>query len=160
MWLRRAFPRKRHSFHIHIQAANRNSIARFNTTYQTRKYTPLQAINYLRPASPTRRTLQYHSAHTTATMSAIINFYDPSVNAPFDRYEEQSTLVEAITWSDRTLEYRHDYIQHWFPLPEPSPVNPEAPVITKETRDAFLSRSELRDNLRRAWLRMQVTTAR
>ena len=87
-------------------------------------------------------------------MSSTIRFYDPTIKAPFDSYDGQCTLDEVLQWSDRNLEYRHDFIQHLFPLPEPSPVNPEAPILTKEVRDAFISRPELRDNLRRALVRM------
>jgi len=89
-------------------------------------------------------------------MAAIVRFYDPALETPFDPHEKQSDLESVLTWTDRTLEYRHDYIQHLFPLPEASPVNPDAPVITKETRDTFLARPELRASLHRAWVRMCV----
>ena len=119
--------------------------------------THISITSYRRPHQPLAlcQNITIHGSFATnATMSAIISFYDPTIKAPFDPHEDQSTLDKALRWSDRTLEYRHDYVQHWFPLPEPSPVNPDAPVITKETRDAFMNRPELRDNLRRAWLRM------
>ena len=64
------------------------------------------------------------------------------------------SLDKVLTWDNQTLEYRHDYIQHLFPLPERSPINPDAPVITKVVRDAFLQRPELRENLQRAFARM------
>ncbi|KAK5114756.1 hypothetical protein LTR85_010069 [Meristemomyces frigidus] len=88
-------------------------------------------------------------------MPATINFYDPAVKASFDPDDEpDATLDNVLTWSDRTLEGRHDYIQHLFPLPERSPVNPDAPIITKQVRDAFLQQPELRQNLRKAFGRM------
>jgi hypothetical protein len=45
------------------------------------------------------------------------------------------------------LEAVHDYIQWLFPLPEPSPVNPSAPVIDAETVAAFQAREDLRSAL-------------
>ncbi|KAI7549630.1 hypothetical protein KC331_g3687 [Hortaea werneckii] len=88
--------------------------------------------------------------------SETIQFYkggslDPS--SPSDTLEKILT-----TWSDRTLEARHDYIQHLFPLPERSPVNPDAPVLTKEVRGAFLDPEDqgavLREGLQKAFGRM------
>ena len=88
--------------------------------------------------------------------SATIQFYtggslDPS--SPSDTLEKILT-----TWSDRTLEARHDYIQHLFPLPERSPVNPDAPVLTNEVRHAFLDTGSqgaaLREGLQKAFGRM------
>ena len=42
-------------------------------------------------------------------------------------------LPEIQQWPDRELEAIHDFIQWMFPLTEPSPVNPEAPVLDAET---------------------------
>ncbi|KAK5137877.1 hypothetical protein LTR08_006646 [Meristemomyces frigidus] len=85
---------------------------------------------------------------------ATVAFYDPAIKASLDTDEPEAILDKVLTWNDRTLEYRHDYIQHLFPLPERSPINPDAPIITKEVRDAFLQRPELRQNLQRAFGRM------
>ncbi|KAK4546643.1 hypothetical protein LTR36_001860 [Oleoguttula mirabilis] len=74
-------------------------------------------------------------------MPATVDFYDPAVKASFDPDDEPgATLDHVLTWNDGTLEARHDYIQHLFPLPERSPVNPDAPIITKQIRDAFQQR--------------------
>ncbi|KAL8931219.1 MAG: hypothetical protein Q9216_007252, partial [Gyalolechia sp. 2 TL-2023] len=48
----------------------------------------------------------------------------------------------------------HNYIQYLFPLPEPSPINPSAPIITETTFSAFRSRPELRSQLRRSLTRI------
>ncbi|RMY72344.1 hypothetical protein D0864_10440 [Hortaea werneckii] len=105
---------------------------------------------------PSHRLFTSTRTKMTPAQSATVQFYtggslDPS--SPFDTLEKILT-----TWSDRTLEARHDYIQHLFPLPERSPVNPEAPVITKEVRDAFLDPGSqgtvLREGLQKAFGRM------
>lgn len=57
-------------------------------------------------------------------------------------------------WPDRRLEEVHDFIQWLFPLAEPSPVNPLAPVLDPETVQAFAADPELRQNLRRSFVRM------
>ncbi|KAI7161280.1 hypothetical protein KC349_g2899 [Hortaea werneckii] len=88
--------------------------------------------------------------------SATVQFYQ---GGTLDASSPSDTLEKILTtWSDRTLEARHDYIQHLFPLPERSPVNPDAPVITKEVRDAFLDPETqgavLREGLQKAFGRM------
>lgn len=57
-------------------------------------------------------------------------------------------------WPDERLEAVHDFIQWLFPLPEPSPVNPLAPVLDRETVEAFADRPDLRESLRVSFLRM------
>lgn len=96
----------------------------------------------------------HHQPATAIMVGAIEAFYDPTTKAPLTKREPDATLDNIITWDDGTLEDRHDYIQHLFPLPERSPVNPSATVITKPDREAFLQRPELRDNLHRAFTRM------
>ncbi len=59
------------------------------------------------------------------------------------------------TWGPDRLESVHDYIQWLFPLPEPSPVNPEAPVLDNQTIAEFRASIELRDALLRSF-RMMV----
>lgn len=56
-------------------------------------------------------------------------------------------LAEILAWSDAQLEAAHDFIQWLFPLPEPSPVNPLAPVLDAETIAAFAQRQDLREQL-------------
>ncbi len=48
------------------------------------------------------------------------------------------------------LEQTHDYIQWLFPLPEPSPVNPRAPLLTVEARILFANDPVLQQELRRS----------
>jgi Opioid growth factor receptor (OGFr) conserved region len=57
-------------------------------------------------------------------------------------------------WPDERLEAVHDFIQWLFPLAEPSPVNPLAPVLDRETIEAFSTQPELRRSPRLSFLRM------
>lgn len=84
-------------------------------------------------------------------ISIIVGFYDPNFYAM--DYENRS-LNEILAFSNAQLEYYHDYIQILFPLPERSPVNPSAPLVTKETCAAFLTRPPLQQQLTRAFERM------
>ncbi|KAE9988358.1 hypothetical protein EG327_003387 [Venturia inaequalis] len=81
----------------------------------------------------------------------IVKFYDPIEEAPdgFGR-----TLSTMLQWPDSKLEYAHDYIQVWFPLPEGSPFNWKAPVIDSETCSEFRNRPELRKSLQKAFTRI------
>jgi hypothetical protein len=63
-------------------------------------------------------------------------------------------LRDLQAWDDDRLEDVHDYIQWMFPLREPSPVNPSAPALDRETIAEFRARPELQDNLRASFLRM------
>lgn len=64
------------------------------------------------------------------------------------------TLNEILSWDDQELEFCHDYIQWLFPNDVPSGVNPDAPLVTQRHREEFAKRSELRNNLLRAFKRM------
>ena len=68
------------------------------------------------------------------------------------------TLNLILSWPDRELERCHNYIQYLFPLPERSPFNPFAPIVTEEVFEAFRANNAegegLRNNLRRAFGRM------
>ena len=79
----------------------------------------------------------------------ILDFYSGA--APDDRGR---MLADIQTWPDGELEDVHSYIQWLFPLREPSPVNPSAPVLDRETIAEFRARPELVENLRRSFLRM------
>jgi len=79
----------------------------------------------------------------------ILDFYSGA--APDDRGR---TLADIQTWPDSELEDVHSYIQWLFPLLEPSPVNPSAPVLDRETIAEFRARPELVQNLRKSFLRM------
>ena len=71
--------------------------------------------------------------------------------APDDRGR---LLADIHAWDDARLEAVHDYIQWLFPLLEPSPVNPSAPVLNREIVAQFRARPELQANLRASFLRM------
>ena len=60
-------------------------------------------------------------------------------------------LSEIQRWDHARLESVHDFIQWLFPLPEPSPVNPLAPVLDAANIRAFASRPELRDALAKSF---------
>lgn len=49
------------------------------------------------------------------------------------------------------LEGTHDFIQWLFPLPEPSSVNADAPLLTPDDIQAFTTDSSLRDELLRSF---------
>ncbi|HEX4612278.1 MAG TPA: opioid growth factor receptor-related protein [Urbifossiella sp.] len=63
-------------------------------------------------------------------------------------------LDEILAWDDTRLEDRHDFIQYLFPLREPSPIVPDAPLVTDETVAAFAADETLRERLARALDRM------
>ena len=71
---------------------------------------------------------------------------------------EGRTLDDILSWPNKDLERSHDYIQYLFPLPERSPYNPWAPLITREVFQAFRAEGEegkiLRSNLCKAFERM------
>jgi hypothetical protein len=72
-------------------------------------------------------------------MNRLVRFY---------RGEEPDHAGRRIggiqAYSGEELDDKHDFIQWLFPLPEPSPVNPDAPVLDEETIAEFQSRPELR----------------
>ncbi|CAO2652515.1 Nn.00g007980.m01.CDS01 [Neocucurbitaria sp. VM-36] len=84
----------------------------------------------------------------------IIRFYDPETPPDQAKDARNRTLEEILSWSDSQLERCHNYIQMLFPLPEGSPFNWEAPVITRKVMLEFRSRRELRDSLRTSFERM------
>jgi hypothetical protein len=63
------------------------------------------------------------------------------------------TLAEIRRCGDAELEAQHDYVQWLFPLPEPSPVNPAAPLLVAADRAALATdrglAAELRGSLER-----------
>lgn len=65
--------------------------------------------------------------------------------------DDRGRLVTRIqSFDEDRLEETHDFIQWLFPLPEPSPVNPGAPVLDETTIAEFQSRPELREALLRS----------
>ena len=63
-------------------------------------------------------------------------------------------LPEVMRFSLDELEDNHDYIQWLFPLDVPSGVQPLAPLVDDNCRQAFRRSPQLRDALRRALRRM------
>lgn len=101
------------------------------------------------PASFEQKMSQKNSPKKSPPQLA--QFYDPTLNAPD---EEGRTLSSILTWPDSKLEKCHDYIQQIFPLPEQSPNNPSAPLISYEIFSTFRQRADLRDQLRRSFVRI------
>jgi hypothetical protein len=60
------------------------------------------------------------------------------------------TLADIWSWDAARLEGVHDYIQWLFPLPEPSAFNPQAPILTEATIEAFRTDAHLRQRLLRS----------
>jgi len=81
--------------------------------------------------------------------SPLVQFY-----ACEARDVQGRALSDMWTWDDTRLEDVHDYIQWLFPVPEPSQFNDDAPLLTQDDIAAFAARAELRDNLRRSFVRM------
>jgi hypothetical protein len=88
---------------------------------------------------------------TAPKMPLIVRFYDSNVQA---RDSHGRTQEEILAWPDSKLESCHNYVQMLFPVPEGSAFNWEAPIIDRETMDAFRSRKDLRDRLRLSFERM------
>jgi hypothetical protein len=63
-------------------------------------------------------------------------------------------LRDIQEWPDGPLESIHDFIQWMFPLTEPSPVNPAAPVLDADTIAVIRADSALQSALRVSWLRL------
>lgn len=63
-------------------------------------------------------------------------------------------LSDILRADDDWLESTHDFIQWMFPLPEPSAVNPGAPLAGPEVRAAFRADALLRAHLHASFLRM------
>lgn len=91
------------------------------------------------------------SSAVSYTQRGIIRFYDPAIGAADP---QGRTLSSILAWSDTELEDCHDYIQNLFPLPEPSPFNPGAPVIASGAFTAFRTNPELRSRLKESFCRM------
>ena len=74
--------------------------------------------------------------------SRFLAFYRGTETDHCDRTRE-----EIVGWDNDRLEQVHDFIQWLFPLEEPSPVNPSAPVLTPADRLAFRQEPALRERL-------------
>lgn len=75
-------------------------------------------------------------------MSKITEFYAGTGTDHAGR-----TLADIMAFDDVELERVHDFIQWMFPLREASRFNPNAPILTQQDVDEFLSSAKLQDNL-------------
>ena len=72
-------------------------------------------------------------------------------------YQQQGTdhknraLIDIWTMTFDELEHTHDFIQWLFPLPEPSRINPEAPLLTPEVIVNARQSSTIQANLERSF---------
>lgn len=64
-------------------------------------------------------------------MSQIIDFFDGGNDGENRSFE--SSLAYSLDW----METCHDYIQWFFPLPEPSMFHPDAPILSEEEIQAL-----------------------
>lgn len=133
-----------------MQAVSR--LQRSVFTKSIRKLAPPSIVNSHRSLfntsiQPTRMAT-HNSNHS---QPKLVSFYQhPNGGRDF----KGRTLSSILQWPDEDLEYSHNYIQILFPLPEPSPVNFQAPVIDRATFDAFRSRPELRARLKESFIRI------
>lgn len=85
----------------------------------------------------------------TGSKNPLIAFYRDGA-----RDDRGRTLAEIVKWDDEQLEAVHDFIQWLFPLPERSGANPGAPVLDRETTEAFDATPAMQNRLRQAFERM------
>jgi len=91
------------------------------------------------------------STSSAPATSALLRFY----GLPHGGHDHRGrTLTTILSFPDWKLEELHDWIQWLFPLPETSPFNVAAPVLTSGDVAAFRSCAVLRDALRRSFSRM------
>ena len=69
----------------------------------------------------------------------LLRFYSGQIPDHRGRF-----VSEIQRWNSAELESVHDFIQWLFPLPEPSPVNPLAPVLDAATIAEFHNDAQLR----------------
>lgn len=74
----------------------------------------------------------------------IINFY---LNQSPDH--KGRFLKDILNFSYEEMEREHDYIQWLFPLPEPSFINEEAPLLDENTLNILKDDEELREIIKR-----------
>jgi len=61
-------------------------------------------------------------------------------------------LEEYWSWDDTEIESVHDFIQWMFPLDEPSAVNPDAPILTRDDKTLFRKDPLLQSSMSRSLL--------
>ncbi|KAJ3114503.1 hypothetical protein HDU96_002017 [Phlyctochytrium bullatum] len=91
--------------------------------------------------------------HPAVKDSRIVRYYlglSPEEGAE----DEIETFDSHLKLSQRELEAKHDFIQWFFPLDEPSFFNRNAPVLNEEDIEAFRSTPVLQAQVRRAFVKM------
>ncbi len=81
-------------------------------------------------------------------MPQLIDFYRGTGSDTRGR-----SLEQIWSYSDKEMEYHHDFIQWLFPLREPSQYNPHAPVLCDEDIQIFRANDLLRQNLKHSFER-------
>ncbi|MBD2311595.1 hypothetical protein H6G20_07975 [Desertifilum sp. FACHB-1129] len=85
----------------------------------------------------------------TSDTERLLNFYRGQ------KPDSAGRNIEQIwNWDYNPLESTHDYIQWLFPLKQPSPVNPQAPILNPEVIEIFRNSQELRSRLLKSFLVM------
>ena len=79
-------------------------------------------------------------------MPQLIDFYRGTGSDTRGR-----SLEQIWSYSDKEMEYHHDFIQWLFPLREPSQYNPHAPVLCDEDIQIFRANDLLRQNLKHSF---------
>lgn len=82
-------------------------------------------------------------------MPRLLNFYRGE-----DTDSEGRFLNDIWAWGDGELEEVHDFIQWLFPLPEPSPLNPNAPLLAEDDTAVFREDQLLQAYLRKSFERI------
>ena len=88
-------------------------------------------------------------SHTSSVAPDLTAFFEGNGTD-----DQGRSLSQILAWSDRELEWSHDYVQIVFPLPERSGIQYTAAVIDERVFDAFRARKDLRDSLRTAFKRI------
>src|SRR5689334_17044420 len=78
----------------------------------------------------------------------ILEFYSGGLD------DHGRTLLEIQAWSNEQLEECHDQIQWLFPVPEPSQLNPTAPLLTPEVIATFSRDDAMKARLRLSFERI------
>ena len=107
----------------------------------------------------------------STAVTTVMNTHPPTESPPssrriaktvtqFFKGEGKSEWNESLetyrAFTDTELEDRHNYVQYFFPSPEPSAFNSSAPIVTKEDEVAFREDKFLRDQLLMNLTRMLI----
>lgn len=82
-------------------------------------------------------------------MSSLVNIYRGE-----SRDAEGRSLEEILKWDDDEMEEVDNFVQWIFPLPEPSRLNPHAPLLDEKDIAKFQADPVLRGNMRKSFKRI------